>query len=722
MASSDDVSPGQHSSTFDRAAIIDDVYRGPTLIDVHDGLGEFCATVAEDDAFAKKLKALTGCDFLNVDDVTEDAIGKLYKNRTELAPPSDPQPAANEETPGRLDAAAVASAVTDLFNSFDQRYAQVETIRAQLAKRYEVVPFSSMQKLFDGKPFHLVLLDLFLTKGQGESEEVAKQVYAKFRSFIILMSNKPGAAGREEEFRRRSHLLRGFFHFCEKDELCDESRFAIRIDSLPKNHEVCHAIHDFVDAIDRAIGGPIPESASTQAAGEEHSEGGFALSQFMHDLRTLGLQDYAVLCETTLRDEGHPLGDYMMRLLGFHLIATLLADPRVRSSVATLDRMRFTEFLPFGEEASIAFKEMYANSLTERIVEPWSSHPWEVKVAELEMTANGPAQAGDGPESAAAQDEGSSGQEPAMAASPTETTFEIVQRLRFADDGKELPFLQLGDLLIGDDATHVYAVLSASCDLQFTPESVSKERPRERDDTVLLLPGRLRRMGEPVSPKARATTGLIEWNNAWYSIDWFPRKLLSVPHCILRMLFQDTGFKHEKRLQMGRAVEVQQAVLSWIARIGLDVQPPLPMDLGVEVYGKQADGGFLSIGEPVAKAAMIFHLRERAQPVLILRQGAFYEIRKRMDDHGRAVSAAPVNPQARGMAEKMTKAVEAFSTQMMGIRVPMSVPEKGDVKPIRLIDGSKKGSPVAQIGIRLGQSQETQVHRDIVFYLSVNIS
>ena len=86
MARSDDVSQNQRSSAFKRVAIIDDVYKGPTVADVRDDLDEFCATVAEDDEFAKKLKTLTGCDFLDVEDVTDDAIDKLYESRNKLAP------------------------------------------------------------------------------------------------------------------------------------------------------------------------------------------------------------------------------------------------------------------------------------------------------------------------------------------------------------------------------------------------------------------------------------------------------------------------------------------------------------------------------------------------------------------------------------------------------------------------------------------------------------
>lgn len=688
------------SPPFPRVAIIDDVFAGPKILNVKEGLGEFCAAVKADDELSAKLKTLTGCDCSESANITEAAITALFKHKAEF-------PAAQE-----------------LFLDFDQKLQEVERIQGYLrARGHDVTSFSSVTGLFDGEPFQLVLLDLLLAKGKVESEDIAKQIYAKFKSFIILMSNSPGASAEEEDFRRRSRLLRGFFQFYAKEDLDDAAKLNTRLEAMPKNHDVCHAVHAFVDSIDHALGGRI-EEPPTDAPLTGDTPAGRPVGQFMHTLRTLGLQDYAILCELTLRDEGHPLGDYMMRLLGFHLIARLLADEKVRASVGKLDKMRFTEFLPYGEETSASFKMLYADSLTERVVEPWSSHPWQATPASSQNTPEAAAavsqaaQAAEEPESPAVVVEAGGPEEESAAPS------KLVPALGMTDDGADLPFLQLGDLLIRDEASLVYAVLTASCDLQFTPENVSKARPRERDDTVLLLPGSLRRIGEAAKSKPKVTTGLLQWQNVWYSVDWSEGKVVGLPHCVVRRLFEASNYKHERRLQMGRALELQQNVISHISRIGLEVQPPLPMDLSLSVYAKKLDNTFVMLGTSIVKGALVFHLREKAQPVLVLRQTAFHELRIRMQNHAAGLTSQ--GTQARGIVEKMHAVIKNFFDKMIGLKVPILMPESPAPGGLKHVDTAnpKKSLPVTWLWIQLGGGGQVPAitNKDVVYCLSVEVA
>ena len=561
MSAEISLEPEIASTPIARVAIIDDVYAGPNIGAVKKELPTFCAAVGAADGLAEELAKVTKCDFTDPLAVTDEALVQLSKSR--------------QNFPGHTDL------IDSLFEQFDLRFAEVERIRESIEKRGHLVKtFHSIETLFEGEAFQLVLLDLILAEGRDESEEIARQVYEQFRSFIILMSDFPDAAKLEEEFRRKSQLLRGFFQFCDKTELSNPDRLSIRLDALPRDPAVCHAVHDFVDAIHHALGGNIMESPPAQLDENEPQPAGQPLAEFMHTLRTLGLQDYAILCELTLRDEGHPLGDYMMRMLGCHLIANLLSDKRVLKSVGKLDQLRFTEFLPYGDEATNSFKKLYADSLTEKIVEPWTAHPWQAKAIVTASCQDAPHAGDESNDSGLTSGEPSGGDPEDMGLAHREG--QLLKALGYNDDGKDLPFLQLGDLLIRDEKSLVYAVLSAACDLQFTPESVSQQRPRERDDTVLLVPGTLRKMGAPPFPKKRATTGLIRWGTEWYSVDWFDRKLIGLPHCAIRTLYETSGYQHEKRLLMGRALELQHTVLSWVARIGLEVQPPLPVDLPLQ--------------------------------------------------------------------------------------------------------------------------------------------
>ncbi|MEX1096287.1 MAG: hypothetical protein WED34_09575 [Planctomycetales bacterium] len=686
---------------FPRVAIIDDVYAGPKVADVKTALGEFCAAIAPDEEVLSRLKALTQCDFLAATNVTDEAVATLFNRKAEF------------------------EGTDALFLNFEQKRGEVERIRGYLESRgHDVKVFSSVEGLFDGEPFHLVFLDLLLAKGEIESEDIAKQICKVFKAFVVLMSNSPGAEAREEEFRRKSRLLRGFFQFYSKEDLDDAERLNGRLELMPKNHEVCHAVHEFVDSIDLALGGPIDEPP----VGDDVDGDVGPLARFMGTLRTLGLQDYATLCELTLRDEGQPLGDYMMRLLGFHLFANLLADRPVREAVGRLDKMRFTEFLPFGQETTASFKMLYADSLTERVVEPWSSHPWQADgtpaaAEELVSAETGQsAEAAPEMESLPERDTAITAGAMEAAALPREEP-ELVQLLKLSDDGEDLPFLQLGDLLIRDEASFVYAILTASCDLQFTPEHVSRTRLRDRDDSVLLLPGTLRRIGDPAG-KARATTGLIQWEDVWFSVEWFENKLLGLPHSIVRKLFQASNYRHEKRLQMGRALELQQNVISHVTRIGLDVQPPLPMDLTVSLCGRQADNTYIPLGHPVERGALVFHLRDKGRPVLVLRKSAFHNLRDRMRAHAESL-AAEGTLAARGVSDKVTMALDLFAGRMVGMKLPIMMPETLAGAPVKYVEtGKSKPSSIVQIWARLGRSPEIPMipNKDTFFCLSIELA
>ena len=285
----------------------------------------------------------------------------------------------------------IADQLDKLFLDFDQRRSEVETIeqnlRAHGFNADNIKTFQSVQDLFAGEPFQLVFLDLLLAKGEAESQEIAKEIYKRFKSFILLMSNSPIANPQQiEGFRRQTRLLNGFFEFRAKSELCDKEQFRIHIETLPKDPEVCHAIHNFVMAIEDALGSPIEEPPVSE--GDTPADANVAvLSQFMHTLRALGLHDYALLCELTLRNEGHPLGDYMMRLLGSHLLAQLLSHSGVKNAVSALDKLRFTEFLPFRDDLSPSFHRMYADATTEAITGPWEPHPWSLTPQPVPSTA-----------------------------------------------------------------------------------------------------------------------------------------------------------------------------------------------------------------------------------------------------------------------------------------------------------------------------------------------
>jgi len=348
-------SKGFVSDDFRRVAVVDDVFFGPNRKTVESELSQFCAQVDANNASSEILLELTGNAFTRPEEVDNDAINRLFQKRGELQ--------------------ALTEDLELLFLSHDQRLSDVEKI-VSLLEEMDFTPtrFSSAEGLFEGDPFNLILLDYYL-RDEGESGQIAQEIATKFRAFIILMSDKPHPGefdAIEESFRRRSRLLKGFFSFAHKSELKDMARLEKRLNALPKNARVCQSVQSFVDAIDLALGGPLLEPEEV-----ENQQGSMLLNEFAKTIRSLALHDYAMLCELTLRGDGHPLGDYVVRLLGAFLMQKLLENEDVRSAVQVLDEMRFDEFLPFAGEATESLKEIYAASIFETIASPWSYHPWE---------------------------------------------------------------------------------------------------------------------------------------------------------------------------------------------------------------------------------------------------------------------------------------------------------------------------------------------------------
>ena len=680
-----------------RVAIIDDVYAGPTLNAVKIGLAEFCADVGADESLVQVLNDRTQCDFANASNVTDAGIIALYKCRDQLTD--------------------IAGQLEKLFLEFDQRRNEVTTIEQNLKAHgfvdANIKTFQSVQDLFSGEPFQLVFLDLLLAKGEAESQAIAKEIYEKFKAFILLMSNSPIANPQVEGFRRETRLLSGFFGFRAKSDLCDKEKFHVQIETLPKDPEVCHAIHNFVIALEQALGGPIDEPPMNEGAAVT-GKASSILPPFMHTLRALGLHDYALLCELTLRNEGHPLGDYMMRLLGAHFLAQLLSHTGVKSAVVALDTLRFTEFLPFGDERSLSFHRMYADATTEAITGPWGPHPWSVVRQPATSGAETDEQVAGQP---AETDEAASvPSEPAVEQKPVES--EILSLLGIQDDEKELPYMQLGDLLVKDENSLVFAVLSASCELQFVPTHVHKDRERLRDDTVLLVPGRMRTVGAPPAKKSQTTAGLIEWNGIPYCIDWFDGKLLGLPHCALRKLLQDRGYLHHRRLQTARALELQQVVLSKLSRIGLEVRPPFPRDIKITLFGRQADQSFAQVGDPVAQGGLLFHGRKADQRVLVLRRTAFFHFAGEMKKYAeRVVSAEGADAKQK---TNLPAAATAFMAAMGGLKLPIEIPAAPEPKAIQLVDSSGKKQAVRQVALRFGAFTEApaSTNKDLMFCLS----
>ena len=205
----------------------------------------------------------------------------------------------------------------------------------------------------------------------------------------------------------------------------------------------------------------------------------------------------------------------------------------------------------------------------------------------------------------------------------------------WVDGGEPLPFVQLGDVFVKDHRNLVFAVINASCDLQIVPEGVSAARKksgrtRGREDSVLLLPGRVCEIGDTSSS---LTTELFPIDNKYYAIEWNAKQIVAVPQCHLREVLESRGYSHDVRLRMDRAIELQQEAFASNARVGLDVQPQLSRAVSMRLFVKVA-GEFKPLGDDVTLAGGVFHTR--SNNVLVLTHDCVMEIRRRLSEEEHA--------------------------------------------------------------------------------------
>jgi len=206
-------------------------------------------------------------------------------------------------------------------------------------------------------------------------------------------------------------------------------------------------------------------------------------------------------------------------------------------------------------------------------------------------------------------------------------------------------------------------------------------------------------VGNDPAKKSQTTTGLVEWNNSWYCIDWFDGKLLGIPHCALCKQFEERGYQHHRRLKTARALELQQVVLSKLSRIGVEVRPPFPRDIKITLYGRQADQSFVGLGPAIIQGGLLFHGRRQNERFLVLRKGVYYECLKRIDDHA---ASELQNSGTGAVTDAINDAVQIFKQYMIGLNRPIVLPNSDDVAYVSMFTRAKKHDKTERVGIRCG--------------------
>ena len=165
----------------------------------------------------------------------------------------------------------------------------------------------------------------------------------------------------------------------------------------------------------------------------------------------------------------------------------------------------------------------------------------------------------------------------------------------------EAPYLRLGDLYVRG-TQDVLLVINADCDLIHSPQSPSRSFPE--DLSIMLHPGRLKPVEEPVKQEYKVTNLFVLEGQA-YKIVWYHEGVISKKYGEVRGWLAGEGFSRRGRLIGPHALEIQQHFAASLTRVGMPVAPPLSRLATIRVLAKKQDETLAQLGEDIPRGVVI---------------------------------------------------------------------------------------------------------------------
>lgn len=273
-----------------------------------------------------------------------------------------------------------------------------------------------------------------------------------------------------------------------------------------------------------------------------------ATFQFVDGIKALTLEDYGHIQRLSLQEDGHPLGDYMLWLFG-SFFGDLLFHKQldVRKHQKTLDALWVDHAPPCQQPPSIKLAEMYRAALFDPSVEELGPHPLETST-------------------------------------------------------KDEPHMRLGDLFLKDTTNEVFLVISPECDLAFSPRG---KRGCDPDQSVLLIPGILQPIHEPLPKGSDLRTELFEHNGSAYRILWNKKQVRSERLGKIGNCLRTFHYERRARFRLPYALMIQQAFAADLTRVGMPVAPPIYRPVVLHAYTEGSDGKPAALHEPQENAAFL---------------------------------------------------------------------------------------------------------------------
>ncbi len=413
-------------------------------------------------------------------------------------------------------------------------------------------------------------------KSINEIKRIHRFLNARTKPIVVLMSSRTRLSEELKiNFRNETGIMAGMFLGFQREDLSGTSLHLI-LNGIAENWPKAVALQSFVQTVTNA------SEAATDAVNSM--------------VRNLTLEDFGLIQLLSLNADGHPLGEYLLWLIGAYFKQQLENREDVRLGQSDIDRLVFsapptTEWGP-----SDAFRSAYRAAV--------------FAVADEDLsTARYP------------------------------TLNEAAERL--SGDPNKIVALHFGDVFVEavDASTRAHLVVTPECDLAF-----GGSRAFPKNHGVVLVPGNMI-PGRPfeMSGNDLPRTELLRWSGADWRVEWKIKEAEIIRLGEFKDMARSRSLKRVAKMEFSFAANVQRAYVGDITRIGLPVIPPQFQSRDVTVFVEDWDQQMQVVCGPIRDGAYVFSSPQYSERKCILSDRLVIELQSNI---GKAMSLAKVTPTA----------------------------------------------------------------------------